>query len=197
MQFIEGRGLDAVLRDLRTRPQPNTPQGTFAGESPSADLRHSPLTASFHANGENPETTTFTMAHRVAGPPTLTGQPDASYFHEAAQLGLQAAEALAYAHALGVLHRDIKPDNLLVDRQGILWIADFGLAKADDAADLTAQDDVVGTLRYLAPKRFRGPGDARANVYALGVTLYELLTLRPAFDAADRTACCSKSPSTR
>src|SRR5262249_7643133 len=84
------------------------------------------------------------------------------------------------------LHRDIKPSNLLLDGHGNIWVADFGLAKAVGADDLTHTGDVVGTVRYLAPERFRGEGDARADIYALGLTLYELLALRPAFDGKDR-----------
>ena len=67
--------------------------------------------------------------------------------------------------------------NLLLDHAGVVWITDFGLAKADDDG-LTHTGDILGTLRYMAPERFRGEGDARADVYALGLTLYELLTLR-------------------
>ncbi len=102
-----------------------------------------------------------------------------------AQIGRQAAQGLAYAHARGIVHRDIKPSNLLLDTAGVVWITDFGLAKAEDDG-LTATGDILGTLRYMAPERFRGEGDARADVYALGLTLYELLTLRPAFDTPDR-----------
>ena len=69
--------------------------------------------------------------------------------------------------------------------QGVVWITDFGLAKASDDG-LTQTGDILGTLRYMAPERFRGEGDGRADVYALGLTLYELLTLRPAFDSPDR-----------
>ena len=98
-----------------------------------------------------------------------------------AQIGRQAAQGLAYAHARGIVHRDIKPSNLLLDTAGVVWITDFGLAKAEDDG-LTATGDILGTLRYMAPERFRGEGDARADIYALGLTLYELLTLRPAFD---------------
>ena len=75
--------------------------------------------------------------------------------------------------------------NLLLDHAGVVWITDFGLAKGDDEG-LTHTGDILGTLRYMAPERFRGEGDARADVYALGLTLYELLTLRPAFDSSDR-----------
>ena len=107
------------------------------------------------------------------------------FFRSVAQIGRQAAQGLAYAHARGIVHRDIKPSNLLLDTAGVVWITDFGLAKADDDG-LTATGDILGTLRYMAPERFRGEGDARADVYALGLTLYELLTLRPAFESSDR-----------
>ena len=107
------------------------------------------------------------------------------FFRSLAQIGRQVAGGLAYAHARGVVHRDIKPSNLLLDTEGVVWIADFGLAKGDDEG-LTQSGDILGTLRYMAPERFRGEGDARADVYALGLTLYELLTLRPGFGSSDR-----------
>ena len=107
------------------------------------------------------------------------------FFRSLAQIGRQVAGGLAYAHARGIVHRDIKPANLLLDTEGVVWIADFGLAKGEDEG-LTHTGDIVGTLRYMSPERFRGEGDARADVYALGLTLYELLTLRPGFDSPDR-----------
>ena len=107
-----------------------------------------------------------------------------------AQLGLQAALALEHAHEIGVIHRDIKPSNLLIDSRDHLWVADFGLARLpQDEHDLTRTGDLVGTLRYMSPEQLRGERgvvDARSDIYALGVTLYELLTLRPAFEASDR-----------
>ena len=93
---------------------------------------------------------------------------------------------LEYANRQGVLHRDVKPSNLLLDPKGNVWVADFGLAKASDTEDITHSGDIVGTVRYMAPERFPGKCDARSDVYALGLTLYELLALRPAFSAADR-----------
>ena len=87
-----------------------------------------------------------------------------------------------------VLHRDIKPSNLLLDETGNVWVTDFGLAKATSGGDnLTHTGDIVGTLRYMAPERFNGRGDLCSDIYSLGLTLYELLTLRPAFDEADRS----------
>src|SRR5207248_1039721 len=101
-------------------------------------------------------------------------------------IGVQVAEALEYAHKQGVLHRDIKPSNLLVDTQGTVWVTDFGLAKADDQPNLTHTGDILGTLRYMPPEAFEGKSDRRGDLYSLGLTLYELLTLRPAFEAKDR-----------
>jgi tetratricopeptide (TPR) repeat protein len=89
-----------------------------------------------------------------------------------------------------VIHRDVKPSNLLVDGRDHLWVTDFGLARLiDDDPQLSRSGDLVGTLRYMSPEQVRGARheiDPRTDVYALGLTLYELLTLRPAFDAADR-----------
>jgi eukaryotic-like serine/threonine-protein kinase len=79
------------------------------------------------------------------------------FFRSVAQIGRQTAQGLAYAHARGIVHRDIKPSNLLLDTEGVVWITDFGLAKADDDG-MTASGDILGTLRYMAPERFRGEG---------------------------------------
>ncbi len=109
-----------------------------------------------------------------------------TYFDRVAKIGVQAADALEYANHQGVLHRDIKPSNLLLDIQGNIWIADFGLATTTDADDLTQSGQVLGTFRYMAPERFQGKCDVRADVYSLGLTLYELIALKAAFDETNR-----------
>lgn len=110
-------------------------------------------------------------------------------FHQAvAKVGTQAARALAYAHSQGVLHRDVKPGNLLLDADGVLYVGDFGLATVlnlgEDAPLVTQSHD--GTLRYMAPERLsRGENSFAGDQYSLGLTLYELVSGRPAFREVD------------
>ncbi len=110
--------------------------------------------------------------------------PGMRYEEAVARVGLQAAKALAFAHAHGVVHRDIKPGNLLLGNDGVLLVSDFGLAtilNAGEDAPLVAQSH-DGTVRYMAPERLRGDADTFAgDQYSLGLTLYELLQRRKAF----------------
>jgi tetratricopeptide (TPR) repeat protein len=118
---------------------------------------------------------------------TSVGKPrKLTYWQSLARVGAQVADALEYAHQQGVVHRDVKPSNLLLDLNGRVWVTDFGLAKATGSDDLTHTGDVLGTLRYMPPEAFDGHSDGRGDVYSLGLTLYELAALRPAFDERDR-----------
>lgn len=103
-----------------------------------------------------------------------------------ARVGAEVADALHHAHQHGALHRDVKPANLMLDRDGHVWVTDFGLAKALEQNGLTNTGDVLGTLQYMAPEQFEGRYDARSEVYALGATLYEIASLRSAFVADTR-----------
>jgi serine/threonine protein kinase len=109
--------------------------------------------------------------------PMTPGSP--GYFRWVAKIGSTIADALQYAHSQGVLHRDIKPGNLLLDQQGTVWIADFGLAKLTEQ-DATMTGDIVGTPQYMAPEAFENVYDESSETYCLGLTLYELLTQQPA-----------------
>jgi WD40 repeat protein/serine/threonine protein kinase len=130
-----------------------------------------------------------TLAELIAGlrlEPRASGTSGAwAFFRTVAQFGLQAADALEYAHGMGLVHRDIKPANLLLDVRGNLWITDFGLARFGDNADLTSTGNLLGIIRYMSPEQAlakRVIVDHRTDIYSLGVTLYELLCLQPAFE---------------
>ena len=119
----------------------------------------------------------------VAALSTQKTRRDKAHYRRLAELIAQAADALEYAHSMGVVHRDIKPGNLMLDDGGNLWVTDFGLAKLETAVELTMSGDLLGTLRYMSPEQAlarHGLVDHRTDVYSLGATFYELLTLRPA-----------------
>lgn len=113
---------------------------------------------------------------------------DARRYRNVAGMMSQLAEALHHAHQQGIIHRDVKPDNILVDNQGKPWVTDFGLAQIATEDSLTQTGDLLGTLRYMAPEQLDGNRaiDHRIDVYALGATFYELLTMRSVIAGDDR-----------
>jgi serine/threonine protein kinase len=113
-----------------------------------------------------------------------------AHYETVAHWGLQAAEALHHAHTRGVVHRDVKPSNLLLDNEGKVWVSDFGLAKADAFVSITETGNILGTPRYMAPEQCCedvaevGP---LSDIYSLGATLYELASGRPLFEGDGRS----------
>jgi serine/threonine protein kinase len=165
MQFIDGQTLAAVIAASRH------------AHSKRASVRD--------AKGDNNPTTAFVTTPHQPDPRAETAADTAAktapaprgvaYFRRVAELCIQAAEALDHAHQLGIVHRDVKPANLLVDGRGALWVTDFGLAHIQSDARLTMTGDLVGTLRYMSPEQAlakRAVIDHRTDVYSLGATLY-------------------------
>ncbi len=168
MQFIDGQTLAEAIAALRRG-------GALEAESLSRERQKPPT------DSAPTVPTTALITQRSTDSP--------GYFRAVARIGVQAALALEHAHQLGVIHRDIKPANLLLDRAGDLWITDFGLARLRSHAEITMSGDAVGTLRYMSPEQAlakRALVDHRTDIYSLGATLYEALTLQPAYLGSDR-----------
>lgn len=158
MRLVRGESLDRLLASMARGPEPEAAAARRALERSGSDSDARPIA------GRSPAEQT------------------------AARLALDLARALDVAHAEGILHRDVKPGNVLVEDGGGALLTDFGLCKLEGDASLTSDSDVVGTLRYLPPEAMRGGADARGDVYGVGLILYELVALRPAFEADARHA---------
>jgi serine/threonine protein kinase len=164
MQFIEGQSLAALITELQGRATGTPANGDRADLSGSAPTRAAISTE--HA--ENP----------------------AAFFRTVANLGVQAAEALEYAHTMGVVHRDIKPANLMVDQYGRLKILDFGIARVTEATrfgnQMTQLNVRIGTPGYMSPEQIEGEEiDRRSDIFAVGAVFYELIAYREAFSGAN------------
>lgn len=160
MQFIDGMSMDTWIQIRRHAP-------------PSANLPcHGQSSEQANANHND----TAASACSFAGPQS---------WRDIVGWGATIADALHAAHEAGVVHRDVKPSNLMLDHASKIWITDFGLARCQTELSLTRSGDVIGTMRYMSPEQARGQNsliDGRADVYSLAATLYEMLTLRPAHD---------------
>lgn len=158
----------------------------FIDGQPLNDVKNEVIRLNENQSGGNSKSS---ISKLISGDSNSCGNSSQSnrnaYFRSIARLGVSIAEALNYAHERSIVHRDVKPSNLILDTSGVVWLADFGLAKTTDS-ELTETGDFLGTARYMSPERFKGQGDHRGDIYGLGVTLYELATLRPAFGSDNR-----------
>jgi tetratricopeptide (TPR) repeat protein len=169
MELIDGPSLDAVIRELR---------GQTGSPAPALSPKLATTTAYVP-----PEALT------TPGPTSVTGGSSADRFDRAAAMMAEVADALHHAHQSGVTHRDIKPSNLMLSSDGRLSVTDFGLARILEQPGMTVTGEFVGTPAYMSPEQVtsgRVPVDHRTDIYSLGATLYELLTLRPPFVAEGR-----------
>jgi tetratricopeptide (TPR) repeat protein len=197
MQFIEGQTLAALIGELRNlaglqppgQGGPRRPPSEVVSRFASGQWLAVPATA--EDGQKSAPAVADTARPSAAALTTAPSTRNPTYFRTVASLAMQAADALVHAHRHGVVHRDVKPANLLVDAQGNLWMTDFGLARVQSDTQLTLTGDLVGTLRYMSPEQALAQPhgvDHRTDLYSLGATLYELLTLTPAFDGRDRQA---------
>jgi serine/threonine protein kinase/Flp pilus assembly protein TadD len=218
MHLVEGESLAQVITRLRKEskasvvsgqlsvgkgcPAPS-PRGGVLGRGEGARTSDELAQTELLPTTDHGRRTTDTVP--VAALSTVRDHNARDYFRTAAKLGIQAAEALDHAHQNGILHRDVKPANLMVECSHLaprdesirlaeqggykLWITDFGLARMEQEAGMTMTGDLLGTLRYMSPEQAlakRVVVDHRSDIYSLGATLYELLTLEPPFPADDR-----------
>lgn len=197
MPFIDGDPLSKVLSTLREKSADTETRQILESDlqSGKANLPDVAVDSTVHrshiseptlsttATAESPSTTASTSRPKRF---TATTQKEPAYFRRVATICLQVAEAMDHAYQQGVLHRDIKPGNLILALDGTVWVTDFGLARMTDSDDLTNTGEILGTLRYLAPERLRGQHTVQGDIYGLGITMYELLTLQTVFAATDR-----------
>ena len=211
MQFIDGVSLDRIIRRLSlgassdSAPSfdrapsaiplvPNSDSFSLALKQEVSDreVGRSTMVSGVAETMACDHTSMRAASEPVTGTdrsPSELPQPspvDPSYWRRVGQMGAEIADALQYAHAHGVTHRDIKPSNLILANDDRVWVTDFGLAMTHGQDRISKSGDVVGTLRYVAPEQLSGESDFRSDIYGLGITLYELATLRPAFDDRNR-----------
>ena len=172
MQLIEGQSLDVAVSQAKSNI------AVTLGVSDFADTKSDGFEVGSRVS-------TIRVLFESADKSGVSGSSNRSMYGWVAKLGTQIADALQYAHDQGIVHRDVKPSNILLDENAAAWLTDFGLAKLE-GEDLTQTGDIVGTLRYMSPERFTGKCDERADIYGLGLTLYEILAMQPAFQTSDR-----------
>ncbi len=204
MQYISGEPLDKVVRDLRRLRERREGAAGEKGEGPGVALSMSTGRFPPAAPGGTEALRPPDVPRDAGSAPTQSEGPSeatsgisgagthAEYCRNVARIVRQIAEGLDYAHRQGIVHRDIKPSNLLLDLHGMAWITDFGLVKMEGDEGPTQSGAIPGTLRYMGPERFEGKSLPQSDIYALGLTLYEMLTLRPAFENTDRLSLISQ-----
>lgn len=195
MQYVDGGDLEDLIASLRTAATSGS--HFHQGDDVSANAQPD---AETQAEGSLKDTSAPRISTRKSGwskGNTLASQAllkkvakngctsIPQFIDSFVNMAIQVADALHYAHELGIVHRDIKPSNLLLDLEGDVWVADFGLAQFEDGRGLTATGVLIGTYAYMSPEQAMGKKrvgvDQRSDIFSLGVTLYELLTLTRAF----------------
>lgn len=179
MEMIDGSGLEQVVRELRRQREED--QAGAAGR-PQARRLPKPAWARPRCKGRS----NFDMRRWLL---ELDRIDVRKRLDVVARLIADVADALDYAHGQGVIHRDVKPSNLILSVEGRLSLTDFGLARVRENPDMTIAGEFLGSPLYMSPEQVaagRVPIDHRTDIYSLGATLYELLTLQPPYTGENR-----------
>jgi eukaryotic-like serine/threonine-protein kinase len=167
----------------------------FRSEARSAAALSHPNIVSIYDRGETEDGTYYIVMEYVAGGILSERILRVGPFptHTAAAVAIQVAEALEEAHRRGIVHRDVKPQNILVTESGDVKVADFGIARAASSATLTRTGIVLGSVHYMSPEQALGlPVGPRSDLYSLGAVLYEMLTGEPPYDAENPISIAMK-----
>ena len=191
------RDVAVKVLDLGQTPSPALAERFVREARTSAQLVHPHIVPIYKVGGYKNEVL-YILMRCVDGPSLrrLLEQHQRLSVRDAARIARQTADALGHAHQLGVVHRDVKPDNILLDAAGHVLVTDFGIAKAAQEAavsQLTTEGMVVGTPHYMSPEQATGERvDARSDVYSLGIVLYQMLSGAPPFDGDSAQAILMK-----
>ena len=187
MRYIDGRNLSQVVKSIKAQlsseVSPSSPTPDAARLSTVPDIPPTRKTSGSSSREPSSHDRIDLTAQDFDRSRTRRRYSvTARLARTVACIGATVADALHHAHEAGVIHRDVKPSNLLLDRDGKVWVTDFGLAQVKDAPSITQTGVLLGTLRYMSPEQAAGRRsfvDHRTDIYSLGATLYELLTLEP------------------
>lgn len=196
--FTAQMAASALLTGSTLQPTAASIAASLKSGAATGDPAAAPSTKSFYGHAGSDSGGSFRIDYEKAADaapaesgPAESGPPEPlprnlgrRYWNSVADIAAEIGDAISYAHDQGIVHRDVKPSNILFDRAGGVWITDFGLARHEEHEAVTRSGDIIGTLRYMAPEQCDGTGDTRSDIYSLGLTLYELITLQPAFPEA-------------
>lgn len=177
MRYVPGTSLDVLIRD-QAGAKSASDEDTVVLERVSSSDAGGAAHARPRRAAAGPR---IQPAHTTPLKPVSEPQ----WVYRGVRIVEKIARALGHLHQHGIVHRDVKPGNILIDQRGDPWLADFGLVRDLDAESMSDDEGILGTVQYIAPEqieRDRGQTDHRSDLYSLGVTLYELVTLRRPFD---------------
>ena len=198
------RAKDELLRrdvaikvlDVQGSPSPTLSERFVREAQTIARLEHPNIVPIYEVGQQ--EGLLYIVMRCVDGPSLrqLVGAHQRLSVADAGRVARQVADALQYAHSEGVVHRDVKPDNILLDKRGRVFVTDFGIAKAAQAASaaqLTTEGMIIGTPQYMSPEQAAGDVvDGRSDIYSLGIVLYQMLTGNPPFDGQSSASILAK-----